>query len=260
MRNDSLQVYEAASRDFLREALQGQDIPVALTMAGEILTLKVIADDEQAARVSDVAKICKVGAETLAADLKTITAPLRAAEAAARALAAPGIDPLEAAVKHCRALLTTWQRELDRRAEVARQEALRKVREEQERVERETAAAKAIEAEGEMPAPVVAPVVVPEPVVVETKVVGAVSTTGGRRNLVVSVADLVKLAQSHPELLVLDQKKAKEVFRARIWAACVEVFNATGNTPTEAESEALAIEKLASEGLECRYEKGVVIS
>lgn len=245
----------AAFRGKASEAMALANVPAAIVAAGELATI-VIDSDERAAYATDCAKVCTETKKNMKAQLATITKPLDDARDAATALAKPQIDQLDTAIATCKQKLGAWN-EMKRQQEEARKREAerieREARQKREAEQRERDRIAAEEAEAARLAGLPPPVVVvqdeipevetfnPEPVVTQVK--GSIGGSHETRNLVVSVENIVRLAQCHPILLTMSVGNAKAIVRDRIKAI----------------GEEAALAELRGEGLSARYEMGVTL-
>lgn len=210
------------------DAMRGTDVAMAEECALLILGHAPLTSDEEAAKMIDAAKVCRLTASYLDEQLKSITRPLDDAKKAARALAVPHIDRFDGAVKSGKALITGWSDEKRRREDAARREA--------ERIEREAAAVRERERlaaiEAGKPEPIAPPAVVAYAPAAPIALNGSIGGTHETTVLKLSVESLLRIAQSRPHLLTLDMAAARAEFRSEVTNngkdGAVEVFRLDG--------------------------------
>ena len=244
--------------DDIQEALAYPEITNACALAARIGAASTPTSDEEAAVLTDAAKVCKEAATKAEAELKTITGPLREAEQSARNLAKPVIEQLRGAEATAKQRIGEWLTVKQKRAAAEQAERDRIAAAERERVRREREEAARIAAEGELPVPEVAPAVIPEVVIEAPKQArGTVGLASGRRTLKVAAADMVKIATAHPEWLALNEASAREGFKNALRLKVMEITYATGKTPDDADAEPAAVAAMEAMGIKAWYEQGV---
>jgi hypothetical protein len=187
----------AATGAAVSRALADGSVSGAQAVVVAIMETKKITTDEQAAALTDSAKICVSAKKALEEQLKSITEPLRRAEKNARAVAAPSIKQFDDAIEYAKELYRGFNDEKKAQALKAQQEQQRLEREAEEKRKAE-AAAGAPDDDEPAPSTYVKPT--------ETLVRGVVGGMTMRKEKKYRITNLVDAVTNHPELFRIELK------------------------------------------------------
>jgi hypothetical protein len=221
-------------RSLADEAIRTADVAVAEEAARTIMAKPIAMSDEEAAALTDAAKVCRLTASKLEDDLKSITRPLDDAKKAARSLAVPHIERFEAAVRMAKDAVLRWNDLKRRRADEERRQAEKVEREAADRRQKEQDEARSQAAAAGDPEPVFE---TPPPVDTyappeSVQVKGEIAGMHEMRVLKISAENILRIAQTRPHLLELTSGAARIEFKAEAAkngeAGAIESFRLDG--------------------------------